>query len=179
MMNCRQASTVLFEYVDGALDRDGAHELLEHVADCSTCARELEIVRTLDESIEADLASPAPPDLWPEVQRRISARASQRAGGWLQQLLPSRWHRAALAGSVVASVAAALLAPVGRGEVPSHYTIPVNTAKYGAVYVAGHEDMGAQTGFHDRAARLVIAALAAEGVRRTPPAAQGDPDHFR
>ncbi len=179
MMDCQKASALLFEYIDQTLSAEQAKELREHVSACRACARELEISEGLDRQLAAHLSVSSTPDLWPEVQRRIAMRSSPSTHSWIHQFLPSAWHRAGLAASAIAVTIAAFLVPVNQKPYPSSYTAPVNTARYGSAYIAGHEDVGAQTSLHDRVSRVVVAALATEEASSSTSSGRGEPNHIR
>lgn len=98
-MNCKNASGLISEYVDGCLEGDTRTELESHIAGCSSCSAELASTRNVVAALGAMGGLRSPVRCWDRVEARIAAVERQRAQWW-------RW----LVKPVIAAPAAAVMA---------------------------------------------------------------------
>ena len=109
-MNCTESIDRFDDYLDGLLDAGEAEDLRKHLADCPTCADELEIIRGLRDRAAALSRSLEPSrDLWPGIAARISEDNVVRGRFGRRALLA-----AAVAVVIVSSVVTAYF--IGRSQ---------------------------------------------------------------
>ena len=60
-------------YADGELSAEDAARVEAHLAECTECARELALIRSMGEAMTENMRnSKAPSDIWGQVHRRIT-----------------------------------------------------------------------------------------------------------
>jgi anti-sigma factor (TIGR02949 family) len=83
-MNCGEARSFVHGYVDGELDLVRSVEIERHVAECPSCARELESLQALRATIRnRALVHRAPPGLERRIRSRIRPRVTSPRWKWL------------------------------------------------------------------------------------------------
>lgn len=92
---------------DGSLSRQGAEEVRQHLAGCSSCAREWEVTEQLRQAIRERASMPAAPPAFREAMARLLEPKTARAG-WTEWLWQPFRRRPFVAGLPLA-VAVALL----------------------------------------------------------------------
>jgi hypothetical protein len=109
-MNCEQVTTLLDDYVDGALEREDEAHIRRHLAGCDSCRHVERGLRALLESTATLPESIDPPrDLWPAIDGRLDR---------IDRTRPTRRSRPIVGGRAWASgllAASLLLAGVGAG----------------------------------------------------------------
>lgn len=107
-MNCDQAKSQVFPYVDAELAREARDQLELHLAGCPACRRFVEQERAFRETYVARLRpDPAPPDLRERVDRLLVGLVPPAAA-------PKRRRRVWLAGvAAVALLALGVLVGIG------------------------------------------------------------------
>ncbi|MBA5868188.1 MAG: hypothetical protein GDA67_15955 [Nitrospira sp. CR1.3] len=113
-MNCHSVRESLGAYLDGELPVDACAPFEAHLAGCLACTSELEIMRSVTESIAKSAAVQVPARLWTEIDRRLD-RPVQRELTPRNRFL--RVRRYALAASVLIAVGLGAWAflPLGGG----------------------------------------------------------------
>lgn len=162
-MNCTHVQSMLSDFVDGRLTGSQTQAVQGHLACCEICSRQATALESLDAVLARAIPCEPQRDLWGMVQERIHAKENNTSTSWLSLLFPGQWARTAIAASVLAAAALALVIPLPTGAP----RLPVLTggqkpsAPYGATYVAGHEmlDLG-QSPLTDRASDVLLTALA-------------------
>lgn len=101
-MNCPDARERLQDLLDGALGRDEAEALREHLGDCAACAGELAAFEAVREVLRAVPGAPAPPGFAEEVLERLPVR-SRGGGGRLLRFAPLAAAAALLVAVLVAA----------------------------------------------------------------------------
>jgi anti-sigma factor RsiW len=100
---CEEARARLDDFVDGLLDAAEREQMAEHLRGCAGCAREEAALRALLARAAALPAEvPPPADLWPGIERRLSAAPA--SGTWLRYLAAAACVAVALAGALSARV---------------------------------------------------------------------------
>ena len=164
-MNCSHVRSILSDYVDGRLTGSQTREVQGHLAGCELCSRQATELQSLDALLARAIPCEPQRDLWGLVQERIQTRESTTSAGWLRFLFPVQWARTALAASVVAAAALALVIPLPTGapHLPALTGGQKPSSSYGATYVAGHEmlDLG-QSPLTDGASDVLLTALATQ-----------------
>lgn len=70
-MNCHSVRESLGAYLDGELSVEACAPIEAHLAGCPVCTSELEIMRSVTESIAESAAVQVPTRLWTEIERRL------------------------------------------------------------------------------------------------------------
>ena len=89
-MSCGRFSERLDDYVDGALDSQETRRYEQHLAECRSCASEVEQLRSLLISARRLPRAIEPPrDLWPVIESRlrsmpVRAAPARESSVWLQ-----------------------------------------------------------------------------------------------
>jgi hypothetical protein len=76
-MKCNQATSLLSQHLDGALEVSRARKMEEHMATCSGCRLEFGGLRQLKTDLAAVGRKAAPPDLTLRVRLAVSREAAQ------------------------------------------------------------------------------------------------------
>jgi len=100
-MNCLSARESLGAYLDGELPVEARATIESHLAECPTCASELEFMRSFTASLSESTAVQVPTQLWDEIERRLDGPV-QREFTLRNRFLGVR--RYALAASVLIAV---------------------------------------------------------------------------
>ena len=156
-MNCHESADRFDDYLDCQLDTDVANGLRTHLADCPSCADELEHIRELRERAAALPRSLEPSrDLWPGVAASISGAKVVRGRFGSRALLA-----AAAAVLVVTSVVTSYF--IGRSQAVVTVNPPaVVESGPSAVLLASFEGMGV-TNYPTMRAELLDALEARSG----------------
>lgn len=140
-MDCRNALLLISPHLDGALTNEENAALVEHLAGCESCARELELQRrlcgALREMEREDIK--APPELCSQVMARL--QAERRPVLWR---LPGAWRRAMAAAAAILLIAGGSagytsglrLADIGKMIGLATPASPVNTETPGGISIA-------------------------------------------
>jgi hypothetical protein len=136
-MNCIESLDRFDDYLDGLLDAAEAEDLRKHLAECSSCAEELESIRGLRERAASLSRSLEPSrDLWPGIAAQISEVNVVRGRFGSRALLA-----AAAAVMVISSVVTAYF--VGRSQAVVTDASPAAVESGpSAVLLASFEDLG-------------------------------------
>jgi hypothetical protein len=137
-MDCSTALLLISDHQDGALSKDSEAALEEHIAGCSTCARELAIAEKLSRTLR-DMGLEevqAPPALCNMVMAKV--RAERR--GILRKLPLDAWRRA------VAVAAAALLIACGSAGVNAGLKLGMGSKMLGFKTTSTETDAGSDKG---------------------------------
>lgn len=102
-MDCRETLLLISPHLDGALSKDEEAALIEHVAVCEDCARELDLQKRLSGALRnlGREEIQAPQELCGLVMAKLRA---ERRGTILR--LPAAWRKAAAAAAAVLIIAA-------------------------------------------------------------------------
>ncbi|MCW5979630.1 MAG: zf-HC2 domain-containing protein [Bryobacteraceae bacterium] len=141
-MSCRKTRTKFGRYLDGELLPQERQSLEGHLAECLECAREVDVLRRIDDFLGED-AAPRPPDLSEAILRRVqSERAEERPWMWLQAAAASPWPMklAATGAAALAVYMGLLIGGIGHERIPAGDTAwlvsasqsPIVTAYQGA-----------------------------------------------
>jgi anti-sigma factor (TIGR02949 family) len=93
-MDCREAGLLIQPYLDGALNKDKAESLAEHLAGCDTCAGELALQERLSFALRklGRETEQAPPELSRAVMSRLQGERRN-----IYARLPLTWRQAVAA----------------------------------------------------------------------------------
>ncbi len=79
-MNCKRTREMLADYVNGILDPEDSSMIQEHVAECDSCRRELEMLEKVLSLIDDVKVEYPPASIWdkflPDLHRRIESEAA-------------------------------------------------------------------------------------------------------
>jgi len=162
-MKCQELRLLIDDYIDCTLSSQETNLCDEHIAICDQCADAVALAGSLDEAAQSVYGLVKPQtDLWPEVQRRIQSRKSQRKTNWLSAISGNFWQPALLTGSVAMVAVVALMVPVSFNKTAQRVYAPAEQSiSYGSVYQAGHESFAADQGtMADGTSKVVLAAFA-------------------
>lgn len=99
-MNCNEAADLLSAHVDDELTAEARNPLLEHLANCSLCARKLSELERVTQATRVVLSPPSIPH----------ARIAQRVAAQLDRGFSKPPHPVSLLATAVAGAAASFLA---------------------------------------------------------------------
>ncbi len=158
-MRCRDAVELADARPSDQLRVETSHEVLQHVAECPRCRRELEMRRRLRSALQRAFA--ASPELQP--RREFLETLPDRVCG-----AGTRWRLTARA-AAIAGLAAVLLLAAAAGSV---WLRSVQAARYARLAAGDHENCAVRFGLGERpisleeAARRFDSGLSGAGRRR-------------
>jgi mycothiol system anti-sigma-R factor len=76
---CSEVLDRVYDYIDGELHGEKAHEIKHHLEECSPCLQEYGLEEAVKAVVKRSCADPAPPELRAKILVRIaSVRATMR-----------------------------------------------------------------------------------------------------
>jgi anti-sigma factor RsiW len=160
-MNCKKASEITSDYIDGCLPHHAQSEYEAHISRCAECAAELDEMRRMLSSLSSLAVRDSSVDMWPGLRTVIMERGRPRPV-WHFLLRPV----IAAPAAALAAVLAAMLVLPAQMETPNVRST-VSMPEYGH-YITAHSRFQRQQAFADpdisfAAAELEKARVAADG----------------
>jgi len=163
-MNCQEIQECLTDYSAGVLSRREMQRIEEHLAHCSDCQREWDVLQRVIDLVEATPRLEATPGLWSRIESRLDT-ALELPRPWWQRIrdryiqIPRAVRRSLVAGALATAALAFVLLGGIRREAPAPAPLALSP------YLKQHLIMAENEPFADRAGLGALVAVTFRGER--------------